>query len=187
MFDTTPTAIAAPLVATVGLLAFLWALQQPRSRRWLGPAADGWEYARRGLLPLLDRFLDRQDGDHYASYHLGEQELVGLLDAPPEQVEVMLYRAGFRRMPLAALKRLPDGRTEIGSWAYRDGLLASEQVHVMLFRAEREGQTLVAAHREPNALNPATALAHYRGRGLDAEAGERAVRERLDEGVWVEG
>jgi len=188
MSDTiTSTQVAAPLVATIALLLYLRARRSPYARRVLGPAADGWEYVRRGLLPMLDRFLRRQDGDHYASYELGEQELVGLIDAPPEEVEQMLWKRGATRMPLAALKRLIDGRVEVGSWAWRDGLLAREQVHIMLFRGVRDGETLVAAHKEPNALNPWTALDHYRGRGLDADAGEREVRRRLDEGVWLEG
>jgi len=69
----------------------------------------GGKYVRRGLLPLLDRFLRRLDGGHYASYELDEGEIVGLIDAPPEQVERMLWEAGATRMPLAALKRLAGG------------------------------------------------------------------------------
>jgi len=182
MFDN-PTAIAAPLVATAALLATAWALQQPRSRALLGPAADGWEYVRRGLWPLLDRLAP---GMHYASYELTDRELVGLIDAPSEEVEQLLWEAGFVRQPLAALKTLPDGRKEVGSWAFRDSLLAPTQTHVILFEGILEGETLVAAHQEASPLLPWTALDHYRGRGLDVEAGERAVRERLDEGVWRE-
>ena len=182
MFDN-PTAIAAPLVATVALLATAWALQQPRSRALVGPAADGWEYVRRGVWPLLDRLAP---GTHYASYELTDRELVGLIDAPPEAVEQLLWEAGAVRQPLAALKTLPDGRKEVGSWAFRDSLLAERQTHVILFEGILEGETLVAAHQEASPLLPWTALDHYRGRGLDVEAGERAVRERLDEGVWAE-
>jgi len=187
MYDT-PTAIAAPLVATAALLATLWAARGPRSRHWLGPAADGWEYVRRGLLPLLDRLMRRSSsGRHYASYELTDRELVGLIDAPPEEVEQLLWDAGAVRQPLAALKTLPDGRKEVGSWAFRDGLLAETQTHVILFEGILEGETLVAAHQEASPINPWTALDHYRGRGYDVEAGERAVRERLDEGVWADG
>ncbi len=184
MFDIASTQIAAPLVATTALLTMLWVARQPRSRRLLGPAADFWEFARRLVLPLLDRLLRRHaPSQHYAAYQLSLDELVGTIDATPEEVEQLLWDAGFRRMPLAALKDLPDDRVERGSWAYRDSLLADRQLHVMLF-ATSEGQTLVAAHQEANALNPAVAMDHYRGRGYDVPAGERAVRERLDEGVW---
>jgi len=182
--------LVASLVSLLALLAFAWAARQPRSRTLLGPAADGWETVREAVLPPLDRLLRRRaPGQHYAAYTLSLDEVVGTIDAPPEEVEQLLYKAGFRRMPLAAYKTLPMpyyGREEIGSWAYRDGLLASTQTPVMLFRAA-EGQTLVAAHQEANALNPWTALEHYRGEGYDIAAGERAVRERLDEGVWVAG
>jgi len=185
MFDN-PIEIAAPIVATVALLLFLRARRSPHARAVLGPAADGWEVVRRGLLPLLDRLARRRlDGGHYASYELGEGEIVGLIDASPEEVERMLWDAGATRMPLAALKRLPGDRTEIGSWAWRDGVLAREQVHVMLFRGVEEGETLVAAHKEPNALNPWTALDHYRGVGYSPEEGEREVRQRLS-GVFRE-
>ncbi len=187
MIDISPPQLAAPLVATTALLAMLWAARQPRSRRLLGPAADFWEFARRLVLPLLDRLLRRRvPGQHYAAYTLSLDEVVGTIDATPEEVEQLLWDAGFRRMPLAALKDLPDGRVERGSWAYRDSLLASKQVHVMLFSAG-EGQTLVAAHQETNALSPFRALEHYRGIGYDVPAGEREVRRRLDEGVWLEG
>jgi len=182
MLDITTTQLAASLVATAALLATAWALQQPRSRALLGPAADGWEYLRRGVWPLLDRLAP---GTHYASYELTDRELVGLIDAPPEEVEQLLWNAGAVRQPLAALKTLPDGRKEVGSWAFRDSLLAPTQTHVVLFEGILEGETLVAAHEEPSPLLPWTALDHYRGRGYDVEAGERAVRERLDEGVWA--
>ncbi|OTF01862.1 hypothetical protein [Halorubrum sp. SD683] len=111
-----------------------------------------------------------------------------MIDTPPEEVEQILWESDARRMPLAALKRLPmpyAGLVERGSWAWRDGLLVDQQVHVMLFAAGG-GQTLVAAHQEANALNPLVAMDHYRGRGYDVPGGERAVRKRLDEGVWVE-
>jgi len=108
MFDTN-TPLAASLVATVVLLVFAWGTRGPRERRWLGPAADGWEYARALMLPPLDRLLRRRvPGQHYAAYMLSLDEVVGVIDAPPEEVESMLYRAGFRRMPLAAYKSLPE-------------------------------------------------------------------------------
>ncbi|UIO98906.1 hypothetical protein Hbl1158_10205 [Halobaculum sp. CBA1158] len=179
--------IVASLVSLTALLLFVRALQGPRTRRWLGPAADWWETLRRAVLPLLDRVARRRlPGDHFAAYHLPEREIVGVIDAPPDRVEAMLFEAGFRRMPLAALKTLPDGRVEVGSWAWRDSPLAELQDHAILFAAAGGDQTLVAAHQEANALNPWTAWDHYRGVGLSAREGERAVRERLDEGVWME-
>lgn len=186
MFDTI-TPIAASFVATAALVAALWTLQQPRTRRLVGPAADGWETLRSVVLPSLDRLLRRRaPGQHYAAYELGAEEVVGLIDAPPEAVEQLLWEAGYRRNPLAALKTLPEGRVERGSWAFRDGLLAREQTHIVLFAGVRDGETLVAAHQEASAINPLVAMEHYRAEGYDVPAGERAVRKRLDEGIWVE-
>lgn len=185
MFENT-TSIAASFVATAALLATLWAARRPRTRRLLGPAADYLEYVRRLVCPLLDRLAGQYlEGRHYATYELAERELVGLIDAPPEAVERMLWDAGAVRQPLAALKTLPDGRTEAGSWAFRDSLLAPTQTHVVLFAGVEDGETLVAAHQEASPLLPWTALDHYRARDVDVDAGERVVRERLDEGVWV--
>ncbi len=79
-------------------------------------------------------------GRHYASYELTDRELVGLIDAPPEEVEQLLWDAGAVRQPLAALKTLPDGRKEVGSWAFRDGLLAETQTHVILFDGDPRGR-----------------------------------------------
>jgi len=187
MFNTNLTAIAASLVATAALLVFLWAARGPRERALLGPAADGWELLRGAVLPALDRLLRRRaPGKLYAAYTLSLTELVGMIDASPEEVEQMLWEAGFRRMPLAAYKTLPipyAGRGEVGSWAYRDGLLASRQVHVMLFAAG-EGRTLVAAHEEANALNPFTALEHYRGGGYSPSRGQKQVQTLLPDEVW---
>lgn len=179
------TLLAAPLVSLVALLLFARAVRGPRTQALLGPAADWWELLRRTLLPTLDRLLRRRaPGQHYAAYTLSLDEVVGVVDAAPEEVERVLWEAGARRMPLAAFKTLPDGRREIGSWAFRDDLLATHQTHVMLFEAE--AGTLVAAHREANALNPWRAVAHYRGAEYDVVAGGREVRRRLDEGVWDE-
>ena len=186
--DTTTVQLAASLVSLAALLAFVRTLQGPRTREWLGPAADFWELVRRLLLPVLDRVARRRlPGDHYAAYELPLREVVGTIDATPEQVEQLLWDAGATRMPLAALKtlRFEDiEAVEVGSWAFRDSLFARRQVHVMLFAMD--GQTVVAAHAEASALNPWTALDHYRGVGLSAEAGAREVRRRLDEDVWVE-
>ena len=185
MFDITPIQLAASFVSLAALLLFARALRGPRTQQWLGPAADWWELLRRRGLPLLDRLARRRlPGQHYAAYTLSLDEVVGTIDASPEEVEQLLWDSGAKRMPLAAYKTLPDGRTEVGSWAWRDGLLAPKQTHVMLFDGDN-GRTLVAAHKEANALNPFTALDHYLGRGYDVPAGERAVRERLDESVWT--
>jgi hypothetical protein len=175
-----PIPIAAAVVSTVALLAFVWALRQPRSTRYVGPAADYWETLRSALLPLLARRVP----DVLWSYTLHEREYVGGIDKPPEEVEQLLWDHGFTRMPLAALKRLSDGTVESGSWAWRESLTAQNQLHVMLF-ATRDG-TAIYCHLEANALSPFNALDHYLGRGYDPEAGAKQLRDKLPSGVWDE-
>lgn len=184
--DISAVEIAAPLVSLLALVLFVRALRGPRTRRWLGPPADFWELLRRWALPLVDRLARRRlPGDHYAAYELDKREVVGVIDAPPEAVERELWAAGARRMPLAAFKTLPDGRREVGSWAFRRGLLATHQTHIMLFAAGDGKQTTVAAHAEHNALNPLVADKHYRGVGYDPVAGADVVRGRLEHMEWA--
>lgn len=178
--DIPTTPIAAVVVSTVALVAFLWAVRRPRSARYLGPAADYWETLRRLLLPPLHAYAERYG--HFTAQVVNERSYVGRIDSPPDQVEHLLWQHGFQRMPLASFKSLSDGTPEAGSWAYRESLTASEQLHVMLF-STREG-TAVYCHREANALSPFTALAHYRGVGYDPQAGANQLREKLPSGVW---
>lgn len=173
-----PLPIAAGIVSTAFLLWFVWALRQPKNSNYVGPAADWIEIVRGVLLPLLDRHTP---GIKWA-YTLHDRERVGYIDAPPEEVEQLLWEHGFRRMPLAAYKDLIDGREEVGSWAFRESLTAEEQLHVMLF-AEGDG-TAVYAHSEKSAINPFTAWDHYRGIGYDIERGKAALKDKLPSGVW---
>lgn len=171
------TPIAAAVVSTVALLGFVWAARRPRTARYLGPAADWWETLRRVVLPRLHTYAERYG--HFAAMVVNERAYVGRIDQPPERVEDLLWEHGFRRMPLASFKTLSDGTGEIGSWAFRESLTASEQLHVMLFPT-REG-TAVYAHMEANALSPFTALDHYRGVGYNPEKGRERVKEILPE------
>ena len=181
--DTQIAQLAASAVAMIALLVYI------RAPPWLfGPDARFWNPLRRLLVPLLDRIakthgdeLGLPDDLDYAAYELARSEFAARVEAGVDDVGEALANAGYRRMPLAALKTLPDGRIERASWARRDGLLASTQTHVMLFEAP-PGTTGVEiyAHVEPNALNPLQAWGHYRGRGYDPEAGGDVVREWLD-------
>jgi hypothetical protein len=188
MLDTLPTdqqvyRLAAVIVATAALVAYL------RAPPWVwGPRATFWNLARRALVPLLDQFVDEHVDEatggaiDYASYELHNSEFVGRVATSLGDLERELYADGFTRMPLAALKSLEDGRIERGSWARRESLLAREQTHVMLFDTPPgESGVDVYAHREPNAINPFTAWAHYKARGYDPAAGVEAVQQWLDE------
>lgn len=176
--------LAAAAVAVISLAAYIYA------PAWLfGSNARFWNPLRRILVPALDHLLDTRgdelglpDDINYVEYELARSEYAARAETTVNDVGEALAEAGFRRMPLAALKSLPDGRVERASWARRDSLLASTQTHVMLFDAPpgTPGVELYA-HVEPNALNPLRAWAHYRGRGYDTKVGGEIVREWLDE------
>ena len=179
--STQPEAILAAVVATVALLAYYYAPD------WVfGPEARLWNPLRRVLVPIIDQLLDEHGGDDldYATYELDNSEHAARVEASVEEVGEALAGVGYHRMPLAALKTLPDGRVEAASWARRDALLARRQTHVMLFEAD-DGVDIYA-HEEPNALNPLTAWRHYRGRGYDPAAGVATVREWLNTTAFSE-
>ena len=165
--------IAAPIVATFGLF-LLYGVLQPTHR---GPAATFWNRGRAALLPGLHRLAQRL-GAGYAAYELQPREYVGRIDAPVEDVDELLAAYGFERMPLSAWKTLPDGRTEAGSWARREGLLADRQLHVMLFRTE-DGATDVYAHDEYNAFHPRHAAKHYHGVDYCPQTGQQQLQELI--------
>jgi len=169
-----PEAILAAVVAAVALLAYYYA------PGWVfGADARFWNPIRRLLVPVVDQLLDEHGGDlDYASYELDNSEHAARVEADVVAVGDALADAGYKRMPLAALKTLPDGRVEAASWARRPSLLARRQTHVIVFEADNGVD--IYAHGEPNAINPLTAWKHYRGRGYDPAAGVKTVREWLN-------
>jgi len=167
--------IAAPIVATFGMF-LLYGVLQPTHR---GPTATFWNRGRAAVLPGLDRLAKRL-GAGYAAYELQPREYVGRIDAPVEDVDRLLAAHGFERMPLSAWKTLPDGRSEAGSWARRDGVLADRQLHVMLFRTD-DGATDVYAHDEFNAFHPRYAAEHYHGVDYCPQTGCQQLRELIGE------
>jgi hypothetical protein len=167
--------IAAPVVATFGLI-LLYGVLQPTHR---GPTATFWNRGRAAVLPGLHRLATRL-GAGYAAYELQPREYAGRIDAPVEDVDRLLAAHGFERMPLSAWKTLPDGRSEAGSWARRDGLLADRQLHVMLFRTG-DGTTDVYAHDEFNAFHPRYAAEHYHGVDYCPQTGCQQLQELIGE------
>jgi hypothetical protein len=174
MIDFTDPKVLAPVVSLIGLLAFVWAIRHPRTKLILGPPADFWELIRRYGLPLLGKRLPDRI---YTTGNVTESQFVVRTDKSPEQVEEVLWANGYKRMPLAAFKSLPDGRKSVGSWAYRDGPLSDKQLHITLFEAENG--TGVYAHLEPSAINPLTAYAHFASDEVDARAGVEAAQKQL--------
>lgn len=174
-----PIRYAAPVVAAVFLLITVY--QAKRGRR--GPEAEFWEFVRGAVIPTLDK-VGRALDIGYAAYTVGYREYAGTLDVSPEAAEEFLYEHGFRRNPLSAYKTLPDGRKEQGSWVWREHLLAKKQLHVMTFE-RRNGETDCYAHWEYSAINPLTALKHYRGVDYSPKKGERLLEEKLPAGSLV--
>ncbi|KPN29754.1 hypothetical protein SY89_00471 [Halolamina pelagica] len=174
-----PIRYAAPVVAGAFLLITVY--QAKKGRR--GPEAEFWEFVRGTAIPLLDK-AGRALDIGYAAYTVGYYEYAGTLDVTPEEAESFLYEHGFRCNPLSAYKTLPDGRTEQGSWVWRESLLATKQLHVMTFRRD-DGSTDCYAHWEYSAINPATALKHYRGVDYSPKKGERKLEAKLPDGSLV--
>jgi len=179
MIDITDPRVLAPVVSLIGLLAFIWAIRHPRTRLILGPPADFWELIRRYGLPVLGKRLPDRI---YTTGNVTEEQFVVLSKKGSERVEEELWNAGFRRMPLAAFKSLPDGRKSVGSWAYRDSLLSETQLHITLFDAENG--TGIYAHAEPSAINPFTAYAHFASNEVDAKGGVEQAKDRLPESLF---
>ena len=170
--------IAAPIVATVGVFV-LYGILQPTHR---GPSATFWNRGRAALLPGLHRLAQRLRLG-YAAYELDPCEYAGRIDAPVEDVDRLLAAYGFERMPLSAWKTLPDGRSEAGSWARRDDLLADRQLHVMLFRTE-DGATDVYAHDEFNAFHPGHATKHYNSVDYCPQTGQQQLSELIGDYLY---
>ncbi len=175
-----PIRYAAPVVAGAFLLVTFY--QARKGRR--GPEAEFWELVRGTVIPLLDK-AGRALDVGYAAYTVGYHEYAGSLEMRPEEAERFLYEHGFRRNPLSAYKTLPDGRKEQGSWVYRKNLLAKRQLHVMTFDRPGGGTDLFA-HWELSAINPMTALGHYRGKSYSPKKGEQKLEQLLPEGSLVE-
>lgn len=175
-----PIKYAAPVVAGVFLLITFYNARKGRR----GPEAEFWEFVRGTAIPLLDK-VGRALDIGYAAYTVGFHEYAGTLDMRPEEAESFLYEHGFRRNPLAAYKTLPDGRKEQGSWVWRENLLADHQLHVMTFDRP-DGGTDLFAHWELSAINPTTALGHYRGKSYSPKKGEQRLERMLPDGSLVE-
>lgn len=160
-------------------------------RLYLGPERFNrvaWGPLRRTLLPVLDRVAKHAVGEEwYTAYDVNEDELVAVVDIPPDAVVSDLEAAGFIPEPLAAVKTDWTGRTEAASYAYHHGpkpfpgapeWLRDRQVHVTLF--ERDDGTAITAHDEYNSWVPWLWREHYRGIGYEIEAGVNHAAALLD-------
>jgi len=179
---TVPVPPTAVLVAAVVMALVVYA----RTARRLGPAHDWVEVVRSIALPILDPVLERLVGGVGAEYRIGDAELVGIQDRPPEAVEEALWAAGCRRNPLSALKATPYGE-QVGAWVYREGVDPEMQVDIILAEAPGAGTAVYAHYEFSSALSwlwrePSVLAHHYRGAVYNPERGAEVVRELLPDG-----
>jgi hypothetical protein len=154
--------------------------------RRLGPQADWVEVIRSVALPILDPVLERAAGGVGSAYGIGSEELVGIQDAPPEQVEHRLWAAGCRRNPVSALKETPYGE-QVGAWVYREGVEPEMQVDIILAAAPGDATAVYAHYEFSSALrwlwrNPSVLAQHYRGAVYNPERGADVVRDLCPDG-----
>ena len=148
-----------------------------------------WQPIRVFALPLLDKLAKRSLGDDwFAVYDVDDDELVAIINVPPEYIVEDLEAAGFIPEPLAALKADWTGRTEVASYAYHHGpkpfpgapeWLRERQVHVTLFERGEGRSTAITAHDEFNSWRPDLWEAHYNGIDYRIEEGVERTAELL--------
>jgi hypothetical protein len=138
-----------------------------------GPSGRYWEKLRRQISRVTGALLDDRAGPRPVS----SAEYAGTLPMGVDAAEELLWQSDFVRNPFSRLKNL-DGRSEIGSWVYRESPLAERQFHLMLFRTE-SGSIAVYAHEEPSSVHPFVVATHFRGAEQDVAAGVSFAREVL--------
>lgn len=183
-----PTVPLPPVSLSIILAAVAIAIAvSVGTARRLGPQADWVEVVRSVALPILDPVIERLVGGVGAEYRIGDVELVGIQDTPPEQVERRLWTAGCRRNPVSALKETPYGE-QVGAWVYRGPELEAEmQVDIILAEAPGDATAVYAHYEFSSALrwlwrNPSVLANHYRGAVYNPERGADVVRDLCPDG-----
>jgi hypothetical protein len=145
-------------------------------KRALSPRAEYWDTFRYRALPIISPILG---GILHIDREIREQEFAGVLSMTSDEAEKVLWRNGFHRNPLAAVKTR-NGAPEVGSWALREHPDARRQLHIMLFDSQRQKVGVdVYAHEEFSCLNPDVAVRHYRGVDQKPKLGVKQATEML--------
>lgn len=203
---TAAIEVVAPIVALVGAIT-LYAML---GKCAIGPRADFWSPLRHALFPVLERIGRRlaPDAHVYATSQQSPREYAGTVGMSVDELEVELYKHGFVKNPVAAVKTSPAGHPSESSMALRyfnqpelrrlfatigeipivagparliEAVFATRQLHVTLYdRRGSFGQTHVYAHEEANSVSPFVALQHYRGDTWSAERGVNTVLYRFE-------
>ncbi|MFC7072948.1 hypothetical protein ACFQJ7_13255 [Halovenus rubra] len=138
----------------------------------IGPEGRWWESVRQSL-SHLGAHVDTRMGPRPITVG----EYAGTLNMPPAVVDTFLWEQNFVRNPFSRVKTL-GGRSECGSWVYRESPLANRQLHVMLFATD-DARTDVYAHEESSSVNPDESVNHVDGTGQNVAVGVEWARERL--------
>lgn len=134
--------------------------------------------ARRAVLLPLNELL-RDHTNQYASYVLRGEHAADMNVETVDEARRILRDHGFHYEPVAALKRLEDGRVSDGSYVRRTSFTSMWQLHVHLFDRPGEDVVELHAHFERHWLR--APHRHYRGVGYDVERGVRLVEEIVDD------
>jgi len=111
---------------------------------------------------------------------LCEDGYVGTYHGSMDRFEEHLSTMGFRRNPLAWLKRREDDYAD-ASWVKRKTLFSDRQLHVTLVKTHSNSKTSIYAHREDNwARHP---VGHLLEHNVDCDAAMRLMRELLESHV----
>ena len=145
---------------------------------------DNLTQIRRKYWPKIDD-LKQEYGSGRGVYELSEDERVGVIEKPVQDVYALLREAGLKREPVAALKTRHDGRPSAGSWKFIPEHDREKQVHVTLF-ALSDG-TEINAHYEYR-WEPWTPhwdwgrpdKHYFPAKVYDLEKGEELLLERFD-------
>lgn len=140
----------------------------------MGSAPNLLNGARRTVKPPIHRVCNWAFGG-YAMTDNTEEEYVGTIDLPEEELEAVLKEAGFRRNVVSSLKVRVDGNVSDGSWAWRESPLADWQLHVILHDV---GESVEAyAHWEYSWYTHP--IKHYSATDCSPETGVAMTREFL--------
>jgi hypothetical protein len=155
----------------------------------MGHLHDYWESIRLWLIPKLGtvtQWLEDVTGrDLYVTAETHNRQFVGRVPIGEEEFEKVLHDMGFERNPLAALKNLPSGEVEEGSWrkvGYDKH--PRKQLHVIIYDGSKiqnaeTGHTYVYAHWEYRwDTNP---MKHYRSVDMDPDEGVKRMKDLLDQ------
>lgn len=155
----------------------------------MGADADWQEGLRAYWYPRLHPLLTALPVRGYAVGLVTWNQYVCHCEEAEEVIEEELEACGFRRNPVAAYKRLRDGRTSEGSWVllHKDApdlVAPGMQLHITLFAPSdgSDGRVLFA-HYEDDWRHDWRG--HLRGHNFHADEGVRMAREYLDRETFL--